>query len=74
MNTKDLIAEAVALPVEERAWLVDSLLRSLNQPELAIDQVWMTTASHRLTEIRSGAVDLLPGQAVFDKIRKKFER
>jgi putative addiction module component (TIGR02574 family) len=74
MNTKELIDEVVALPVEERVMVVDSLLRSLNPPEAEIDREWAEVAKHRLTEIRSGAVKPVSGQEVFDRVRERFEK
>ena len=68
MRIKELIDEAEALPVEERALVVDSLLRSLNPPESGIDQKWATVAQKRLKEVRSGAVETVPGEDVFARI------
>ncbi|MEE4277813.1 MAG: addiction module protein [Halieaceae bacterium] len=52
MSTKELIEQAIALPVEERALVVDSLLRSLNPPQADIDAQWAAEAQHRLAELR----------------------
>lgn len=68
MKIKDLIDEAEALPVEERALVVDSLLRSLNPPESKIDEKWAAVAQQRLKEVRSGAVETVSGEDVFAKI------
>ncbi|AOS84136.1 addiction module protein [Chlorobaculum limnaeum] len=73
MTTKQLIDEAVSLPVEKRAFVVDSLLRSLNQPESEIDKKWATEAQRRLAELRSGQVGAIPGDKVFAKMWKNFE-
>lgn len=73
MNTKELINEAVSLPVEERTLVVDSLLRSLNQPESEIDKKWVAVAKRRLAGLRSGTIKPVSGQEVFDKIWKRFE-
>ena len=73
MNTKELINEAVSLPVEERVLVVDSLLRSLNQPESEIDRKWAAVAKRRLAELRSGAVQAVPGEEVFGKIWDRLE-
>ena len=74
MNTKELIDKAVSLPVEERALMVDSLLRSLNQPESEIDRKWAAVAKRRLAELRSGAVQAVPGEKVFEKIWARLEK
>ena len=74
MNTKELIDKVVSLPVETRALVVDSLLRSLNQPDSDIDRKWTTVAQRRLAEMRSGSVDAIPGESVFEKIWKRFDK
>ena len=74
MNTKQLIDEAVSLPVEDRALVVDSLLRSLNQPESEIDKQWASEAKRRLSELRSGNIEAIPGNDVFGKVWSRFEK
>ena len=73
MNTKQLIEEVVSLPVEERALVADSLLRSLNQPESETDKAWAKEAKRRLDELRSGQVKGIPGDKVFKKVWKRFK-
>jgi len=74
MNTKELIDEAVSLPIEKRVLVVDSLLQSLNQPESEIDKKWNEVAQKRLMEMRSGKIESISGEQVFKKIWDKFER
>lgn len=74
MNTKQLIDEAVSLPVEERALIVDSLLRSLNQPDSETDKQWANEAKRRLAELKAGHVEAIPGNEVFSKVWDRFEK
>lgn len=74
MKTAELIDEVASLPVEERARVVDTLLRSLNAPESAIDSAWMEVAQSRLDELRAGRGATVPGDAVFERIRQRYER
>ncbi len=74
MKTKDLIAEAISLPVEERAMVVDSLLKSLNTPESEVDRKWAAVAKRRLEQLRSGEAQAVPGEAVFQKIWNRFPK
>lgn len=71
-GTAEIIHAAEALPVEERALVVESLLRSLNPPDPEIDRKWAGVAKRRLHELRSGRVKPVPGEEVFARIRKRF--
>jgi len=71
-NTAELIHEVESLPVEERALVVEALLRSLNPPDPEIDKQWAAVAQRRLDELRSGRVTSVPGEEVFARIRQRF--
>ena len=71
---EDIIREASELPVEDRANVIDSLLRTLNAPNPEIDRAWSETARLRLAELRSGRVQPIPGNRVFAKIKERFAR
>jgi len=70
LSTKEIIREAQSLPLEERAIVVDSLLRTLNTPDPEIDREWGAVAKRRLAELRSGSVKPVPGEEVFARARK----
>ncbi|MFZ2452789.1 MAG: addiction module protein [Methylovulum miyakonense] len=74
MKTKGLIAEAVSLPIEERAIVLDSLLRSLNTPEPDIDTKWAELAQSRLQQLKSGEITPISSTDVFKKIAAKFQQ
>ena len=72
-GTKEIIQEATSLPVEERAIVVDSLLRSLNVTNTKIDRQWVAVAKRRLAELRSGHVRAVPGDEVFSRIKETLD-
>lgn len=74
MRIQELIDEASALPVDERAHVVESLLKSLNPPDSNIDQQWAEVAESRLAELESGRVGAVPGAEVFRKVRSRLSK
>jgi putative addiction module component (TIGR02574 family) len=73
VTMNEIIAEVASLPVDERAMVADSILRSLNASDPEIDAKWAQVAQRRLAELRSGSVKPVPGEQVFAKIWKRFE-
>lgn len=71
---KEIMQEAESLPVEKRAILVDSLLRTLNPPVAEIDSEWAEVARLRLEGLRSGAVKAVPGGTVLARIKARLKK
>jgi putative addiction module component (TIGR02574 family) len=68
-----VIEEVLDLPADARIGLVDLILSSLNLPTRPdIDKMWAEEADRRIAQIDSGEVELIPGEEVFAKIRRKY--
>lgn len=72
MSIEELIEEARALPAEDQARLVNALLESYHRPSPELSEAWRETIDRRMREIESGAVEGIPAEEVFSRIRRKF--
>ena len=74
MKTDALLDEIISLPMEERARIAEVLLQSLNPQDDETSAAWLAVASLRRNEVVSGAVQTIPAEQVFDRIRQRHGR
>ena len=73
--TDRIIEEALMMPAEIRLNLVEKLITSLNVPmDEEVDRLWAEEAEHRISQIETGEVQLVPGEEVFFRIRAKHTK
>lgn len=65
MSMKDLLAEAMKLKPEERFTLVEGLIKSLDEPDKKLDEIWAEEAEKRLTAYREGKLEGIPMEDIF---------
>ena len=64
-TTEEVLAAAMALPLEDRARLADTLLDSLRTPEQReIDESWAEEAERRIDEYEAGRMPTMPADDV----------
>lgn len=71
-STLELVSMVESLPIEVKALLVEKLLASMYPNQKEIDDLWKIEAQRRVEEVRSGAVVPIPGDEVFEEVRKRF--
>jgi len=67
MSAKKLLMEALKLKPEDRFMLVDGLIRSLDEPDKKLDEIWAEEAEKRLKAYREGRLDGIPMEEIFKK-------
>ena len=72
-DAAELLGDALALPPEGRAALVDTLIGSLDQAvDAAAESAWRDEIYRRLQQIDSGAVHLIPWEDARRRLRSRL--
>ncbi len=54
MSNKEIIESALKLSPQEKLLIVDSILRSLDEPDKEIEDIWLQESERRLKLFREG--------------------
>jgi putative addiction module component (TIGR02574 family) len=64
-SSETLLKKALQLKPQDRFLLVDGLIRSLDEPDGEIDEIWTEEAEKRLIAHREGKTQGVPFKSVF---------
>ena len=64
MHGKEILNQALLLKPEERS-IVEGLLKSLDEPDRTIDEIWAEEAEKRLQAYREGRLEGIPMEEIF---------
>lgn len=65
MIMRELLEEALKLKPQERFSLVEGLIKSLDEPDMNLDQIWADEAEKRLKAYQDGRIEGIPFDTVF---------
>lgn len=73
-NFDQVYQAALSLPDGERALLVDSLIATLNDGQVAVlDESWVQEIERRSAEIDAGTAELIPWEEVRQRITARLK-
>ncbi len=65
MDSKEILSQAMELRSEERFMIVEGLLKSLDEPNKKLDEIWAEEADKRLIAYREGRLEGIPMEEIF---------
>lgn len=69
MNSRDILEQALKLKPDEKFMVVEGILKSLDQPDRSLDEIWAEEAEKRLKAYREGRLEGIPLEEVFQQER-----
>ncbi|HCY76975.1 MAG TPA: addiction module protein [Ignavibacteriales bacterium] len=65
MSNKDILEMAMKLKPAERFLIIEGLIKSLDEPDKTIDEIWAEEAEKRLKAYREGKLETIPVDDIF---------
>lgn len=66
MSSKEILKQALKLKPKEKVTLVECLIKSLDEPDKKIDDVWAEEAEKRLAAYREGRLEGIAMEEIFN--------
>ncbi|HVR80718.1 MAG TPA: addiction module protein [Luteimonas sp.] len=70
-SSETLLRQALQLPTNDRAALVEGLIVSLDKPDPSLDVLWLKEAENRMAAYRSGELGSVDAEQVFADLGRK---
>ena len=67
MHSKEILEQALQLKPSERFMVVEGLIKSIDEPDKLLDDIWAEEAEKRLNAYRAGNLDGIPMEAIFSE-------
>ena len=67
---EELSRKALDLPPEERIWLAEELLATVQEVDAEVEAAWDDEIKRRIAEIDSGTARPIPAEEVFAEVRR----
>jgi len=71
VSPETLLRQALELPANDRAVLIEGLIVSLDKPDPAVDTLWLKEAESRMAAYHSGELDAVDADQVFAELRRQ---
>ncbi|MFT3665342.1 addiction module protein [Piscinibacter sp.] len=71
LPVEDLAAQALSLPPEDRALLLERLIASF-EPKSPAQEAWFKLAQRRREDVRGGRVQMVPGDEALARVRARL--
>ena len=69
-GTRELLSEALELPLDERAKMAAELLESLQEADADVEEAWAREIERRVAAARTGELASTDWRAVLDRVER----
>ncbi len=66
MDSKEILENALNLKPQDKIGIIEGLLKSLDEPDKSIDEIWALEAEKRLKAYRDGKLKGIEYSEIFD--------
>jgi len=65
VSSKEILDQALHLKPEEKFMIIEGLIKSLDEPDKELDEIWAEEAEKRLEAYREGRLEGIPMEDIF---------